>query len=167
MSNINVHNIGLTYPGSKRFRLAAKRLAIGNESVPKIIMNNTINLFIKITVTILVTQTITVSECCVIKLQTYVLFEKNIFIFLHWKWPPQGTSTVPIVSTHFRSLTWPCPFIAVLSARGFVCVTASSRLRWSTAPIVLAVFPGLRQSPACSFMKSRLLSVSIAIPILP
>ena len=81
MSNINVHNIGLTYPGSKRFRLAAKRLAIGNESVPKIIMNNTINLFIKITVTILVTQTITVSECCVIKLLTCVLFEKIYLYF--------------------------------------------------------------------------------------
>jgi len=30
---------------------------------------------------------------------------KNMFIFGHWKWPAQGTSTVPIiVSAHFRSL---------------------------------------------------------------
>jgi len=29
---------------------------------------------------------------------------KNIFIFQHWKWPAQGTSTVPIVSAHFRAL---------------------------------------------------------------
>jgi len=31
----------------------------------------------------------------------YIVFE-NIFIFWHWKWPAQGTSTVPIVSAHFR-----------------------------------------------------------------
>ena len=29
---------------------------------------------------------------------------KNIFVFWRWKWPAQGTSTVPIVSAHFRSL---------------------------------------------------------------
>ena len=27
-----------------------------------------------------------------------------MFIFWHWKWPAQGTSTVPVVSAHFRSL---------------------------------------------------------------
>jgi len=49
----------------------------------------------------------TVSECCLIKLLPYILFQKNvIFIVYHRKWPAQGTSTVPIVSAHFRSL-WP------------------------------------------------------------
>jgi len=67
---------------------------------------------------------------------------------------------VPVVSTHFCSLSGLAPFTATLSARGFVWVTASSRLRCSMAPVVLAVFPGLRQSLACSFMKSRLLSVT-------
>jgi len=55
---------------------------------------------------------------------------------------------VPIVSTDFRSLSGLAPFIVALSARGFVWVTASSRLRWSTASIVLAMFPRLRQSLA-------------------
>jgi len=29
---------------------------------------------------------------------------KNIFIFLHWKWPAHRTGTVPVVPTRFRSL---------------------------------------------------------------
>ena len=29
---------------------------------------------------------------------------KNILISYHWKWPAQGTGTVPTVSAHFRSL---------------------------------------------------------------
>ena len=32
----------------------------------------------------------------------YILSE-NILVFQHWKWPAQGTSTVPTVSAHFRS----------------------------------------------------------------
>jgi len=50
------------------------------ESVPTIIINNTINLFIKTAINIMVIfQTITVSEC---RLIGYILFEKrNIFIF--------------------------------------------------------------------------------------
>jgi len=47
----------------------------------------------------------TVSKCCLIKLLPYILFEKNIFIFWHWK--RQATSTVPVVSAHFRSLYRP------------------------------------------------------------
>jgi len=41
-------------------------------------------------------------ECCLTKLLPYVLLE-NILIFQRWKWPAQGTGTVPIVSAHFRS----------------------------------------------------------------
>jgi len=38
---------------------------------------------------------------------------KNIFISQHRKWPAQGTSTVPTVSAHFRSLSnqW-CPLLS-------------------------------------------------------
>ena len=33
------------------------------------------------------------------------LFEKYIYtVFYHWKWPVQGTSTVTLVSAHFRYL---------------------------------------------------------------
>jgi len=39
-----------------------------------------------------------------IKLLLYILFEKNILIYLHWKRPAEGTGTVPIVSAHFRSV---------------------------------------------------------------
>jgi len=35
----------------------------------------------------------------------YFIWKKNnMYIFWHWKWPAQGTSTVPVVSAHFRSL---------------------------------------------------------------
>jgi len=47
-----------------------------NESVPKIIINNTTQLFSKTAISILVIQTITVSECCLIKLLPYILLEK-------------------------------------------------------------------------------------------
>jgi len=40
---------------------------------------------------------------CLIKLHANILYEK-IFILQHWKWPAQGTSTVSVVSAHFRSL---------------------------------------------------------------
>jgi len=29
---------------------------------------------------------------------------KNILTFYHWKWPAQGTGSVPVVSAHFRSI---------------------------------------------------------------
>jgi len=40
-----------------------------------------------------------------IKLLPYFLFE-NIFTFQRWKWPAQGTGTVPTVSAHFRSVQY-------------------------------------------------------------
>jgi len=52
---------------------------IRNESVPKIIINNTINLFLKLQSAFCEFHTITVSECCLIKLLPYILFEKNIY----------------------------------------------------------------------------------------
>ena len=38
------------------------------------------------------------------KVASVCFYLKNIFIFWHWKWPAQGTSTAPVVSAHFRSL---------------------------------------------------------------
>jgi len=75
-----------------------------NESVPKIIINDPIIDSLNCNQHFgNFKQTIAVSERCLIKLIPYILF-KNILISLHWKWPAHGTSTVPIVSAHFRSL---------------------------------------------------------------
>ena len=55
---------------------------MGNERVPKIMVNNTVNLFFKLQSAFCSFKTITVSECCFIKLLPYILFEKffkNIF----------------------------------------------------------------------------------------
>ena len=41
---------------------------------------------------------------CLVFLTHGVFYLKNAFLFLHWKWPARGTSTVPIVSAHFRSI---------------------------------------------------------------
>ena len=46
----------------------------------------------------------------------YILFEKYIFLFQHWKWPAQGTCTVPIVTAHYRSLY--C-FVCVCGGKSF------------------------------------------------
>jgi len=51
---------------------------MGNESVPKIIINNTTNLFLKLQSAFCYFQTITVSECYLIKLLTYILFKKYL-----------------------------------------------------------------------------------------
>ena len=56
---------------------------MGNESVPKVIINNAINLFIKTAITILVisNRNMVFFECCLIKLLSYVSFDKYIYIF--------------------------------------------------------------------------------------
>jgi len=40
-----------------------------------------------------------------------IFYIRNIFIFWHWKWPAHGTSTVPVVSAHFRSVGLHSPII--------------------------------------------------------
>jgi len=51
---------------------------IGKESVPKIVVNNTVNLFFTLQSAFWQVQTITVSECCLTKLLPNILFEKYI-----------------------------------------------------------------------------------------
>ena len=67
--------IGLEEP---RPKTSAK---IGNESVPKIILNDTINYFFKLQSACWQFQTITVSECCLMKLLPYILFLKYVYTF--------------------------------------------------------------------------------------
>ena len=58
-------------------------LAVGNESVPKIIVNDTPNLFFKTAISILVISNHTsFPECCLMKLLPYILFEKYIYILV-------------------------------------------------------------------------------------
>ena len=53
---------------------------IRDESVPKIIRNGTIKVFLKLKSAFWKFQTITVSECCLIKLLPYILFDRYIYI---------------------------------------------------------------------------------------
>jgi len=79
----------------------------GNESVPKITVNNTINLFFLQTAI----NTFVISNHSsfrvlfdkIVSVYCRPLFEKNIFIFYRWKWPAEETGTVPTVSAHFFS----------------------------------------------------------------
>ena len=57
-----------------------RSLPTENESVPKIIVNNTINLFFKLQSAFCKFESITVFKCCMIKLLPYILFEK-IYIY--------------------------------------------------------------------------------------
>ena len=59
---------------------ADKHWFIGNESVLKIIINDTIIFFLNRQSTFWYLQTITVSECRLIKLLPHIFFEKNISI---------------------------------------------------------------------------------------
>jgi len=56
-------------------------LCIRNESVPKIIISDTINFFLKMQSAFWQFQTITVSECCLIKLLMYISFWKMYWYF--------------------------------------------------------------------------------------
>ena len=78
---------------------------IENESVPKILINNTINLILKTAICILLISNYDSFRVLSDKIASVYFISKNvIFIVYHRKWPAQGTSTVPIVSAHFRSL---------------------------------------------------------------
>ena len=55
---------------------------IDSESVPKIIIINTLNLLYKTAISTLVISNITVSECCLMKLFPYILFEKYTYILV-------------------------------------------------------------------------------------
>ena len=52
----------------------------GNECLPKIIINDTTSVFSNCNQHFVNLQTVTVSECCLIKLLPYILFEKYIYI---------------------------------------------------------------------------------------
>jgi len=92
-------------------------------------------------------QTITVSECRLTELLSYI-FLKNIFVFLRWKCPAQGTSTVTIVSAHFRPdpqvmramLYRPRPIVLPMRSRlGGMYIDCSAS--WSLASLTTVVKP--------------------------
>ena len=58
----------------------AEKPSTGNGSMPKIIINDTINLIFKTAISVCVISTVTVSECCLMKLLPYILSEKYIHI---------------------------------------------------------------------------------------
>jgi len=57
-----------------------RKLSVGNESVPKIIINDSRFFFLKLQSAFRLFKTITVSECYLIKLLRHLLFEKYINI---------------------------------------------------------------------------------------
>jgi len=125
---------------------------IQNESVPKMPINDTINLLFKSAVSILLVSNHNSFRVPFDKIASAYFIRK---VYQHWKWPARGTSTVSVVSAHFR-------YIQALYAP--VCSPILSRrcssgrwgiwnvlrpLRRSTAsePISLACrFPGIHAS---------------------
>jgi len=72
------------------------------------------------------------AECCLIKLFPYIYF-KNIWLFWHWKWPAQGTGTVPVVSAHFRSLWGYNPNVVLVLGTRVNCAKMTRprvQIRW-------------------------------------
>ena len=72
------------------------------KSAEKIVINNTMNLFFKLHFGNLKPRQF--SDCCSMKLLPYILFDKVDLYFIIENGQPKGTSSVPVVSTHFRSL---------------------------------------------------------------
>ena len=77
---------------------------IGNESVPKIIINVTVKFFLKLQAAFWLFQAVTVSECCLIKLLPYILFEKHINILAF-----KMASCAIYIDTHSLPIVWPMP----------------------------------------------------------
>jgi len=80
------------------------RFLIRNESVPKILTNDTINLFLKLQSACCQFQTITVSECCLIKLLPYILYEKYIYILALELASPGNRHCAIVVSAHLQNM---------------------------------------------------------------
>ena len=75
-------------------------LMIGNKSVTKIIITDTVNLFLMQS-PFCQFQTITVSECCLIKLLPYILAEKYIYILaLEMARPGNQQHCASCIGTH-------------------------------------------------------------------
>jgi len=85
----------------------------------------------------------------------YILFEKYICISA-WKWPAQGTSSVPVVSAHFRSLL--TTVITTLGDRAFPVVASR---KWNDLPPTIKASPSLltyRQQLKTFLFQSTLLT---------
>jgi len=67
--------------------------------VPKILINNTTNLFLKPPAAFLEFRTITVSECCLIKSLLNILFEKYIYILALEKASPENQHCANCINT--------------------------------------------------------------------
>ena len=73
--------------------------------MPKIITSDTVKLFSYNAISILVVISNHNSFRVLLDKIASVYFVGKIRLyFWHWKWPARGTSTVPVVSAHFRSL---------------------------------------------------------------
>jgi len=70
---------------------------IGNESVPKIIINDTINLFCKTAIIILAISNHNSFRVLFDSIASVgrIFYLKNTFIFQHRKWPARGTRPIP------------------------------------------------------------------------
>jgi len=112
----------------------------GSENMPKIITNNTINLFFKLQSAFCHFQTITFSECYLIKLLLYILLDKYINILaLEMASPGNQQCSNCIGALSSVSAQYYCSHRAVLSVewsyllriaarhrvRVFVCLSAS------------------------------------------
>jgi len=87
--------------------------ATRNSTVPKIITKWHSNFFYETAMGILVISNHSCFRVLFDKTASVYFIGNSIVIFWQWKWPAQGTGTVPIVSAHFRSVSareWACTF---------------------------------------------------------
>jgi len=94
---------------------------IGNESVLKIVIIDTINLFFYTAVSILLISSHNSFRVLFDKIATVCSIWKIYLYFSVGKWPAQGTSTVPVVSVSFR-----VSFSHAYSATDATCCTTNA-----------------------------------------
>jgi len=81
-----------------------RRIGTGKESVPKIIINDKLNLFLTAISILLILQTTEASECCLTKLLPYIKLEKCIYILALKMASPENRHCADRIGTHSFSI---------------------------------------------------------------
>ena len=107
----------------------------------KIILNRTIDLFLKTAISVLLISNHNGFRVLFDKIASVYFIFKDIVICQHWKRPAQGTGTVPVVSAQCRSRV----ILVAAQAGAAICspeLPSANGTRWTTIAAAAAAAGG-------------------------
>ena len=99
------------WPVWRHVTIALRTARIGNKSVPKIILDDTMNFFRKLQSAFFVISNHNSFRVLFDKSSSIFFIWKNILIFYHRKWPAQGTGTVSLYRRTFVPYSFFVPLV--------------------------------------------------------